>query len=105
MRLTSCHSGDRLVRSRFGLSTTISTLVIAGVGDAPDRASGVIRDQKRSVGGNRQRRWSAPHLSPALARGPEPSGEVLVVAFRVAVFERHVHHFVAGRHGAIPRAL
>src|ERR1700730_11224904 len=105
MRLTSCHSGDRLVRSRFGLSTTISTLVIAGVGDAPDRASGVIRDQKRSVGGNRQRCRPPPHLRPAFARDPETSGEVLVIAFWLAVFERHVHHFVAGRHGAIPRAL
>ena len=52
---------------RTSCSTTINTLSSAGVGDAPDRPCGVIRDQQRSVGGNRQRCRPAPHFRPALA--------------------------------------
>jgi hypothetical protein len=39
------------------------------------------------------------------ARHPEAGREILVIAFGLAVLERHAHDFVAGRYGAVPRAL
>ena len=47
-------------------SAVLGPLPLARVGDAPDRAAGIVGDQKRAVGGNRKRGRAAPHFGPAV---------------------------------------
>ena len=75
------------------------------VGDAPDRAAGVVGDQQRAVLGDGKSGGAAPDLGELFARRPEAGREILVPAFGTAVLERHAHDLVPGRHGAVPRAL
>src|SRR5438270_3669659 len=77
----------------------------SGVGDAPDRAAGVVGNQQRAILGDGERRRPAPHFGAMQARGPEPGDEVLIEALRLAVLERHAHDLVAGRFGAVPGTL
>src|SRR5262245_36081203 len=87
---------------RFRCSVALGTLAITRISDAPNRPSRVVRHQQRPVSRNRQCGRPPPHLCPTLARGPEPSGEVLVIAFGSSVLEWDVDDFVAGRNRSIP---
>src|ERR1041385_2733777 len=52
----------------------------AGVGNAPDRAAGVVADQQRAVLGYGQCRGPAPDFGAVHAGDPEAGDEVLVGA-------------------------
>src|SRR5712671_3048962 len=75
------------------------------VGDPPDRAAGVVGDEQGAVLGDRERGGAPPDLGALLARRPEAGGEILVIAFRPAILERHADDLVASRFRAVPRAL
>ena len=53
-------------------------LFLAGIGDAPDRAAGIIGDEQGTILAHGERSRAAPHLSALLARYPEAGDEVLV---------------------------
>src|SRR5437879_3649811 len=72
------------------------------VGDAPDRAAGVVGDEQRAVLGDGERRRAAPDLGTLFAGDPKAGCEILVIAFGPAVLERHAHDLVAGRYRAVP---
>src|SRR6516164_1486311 len=102
--LTTARRSARPLRSRL-LRRYGGVLGGALVGDAPDRPAGVVGDEQRAVLGNRQRGRATPDFGALLARDPEAGREILVVAFRPAVLERHPHDLVPGRDRAVPRAF
>src|SRR5271168_5262906 len=59
------------------------------VGDPPDRAAGVVGDEQGAVLGDRERSGAAPDLGAFFAGSPETGREILVIAFRPSVLERH----------------
>src|SRR5207244_3355653 len=63
------------------------SLLLAGVGDPPDRAVGIVGDEEGAILGDGKRRRAAPHLGAVLARGPEAGREIFVIALRPAVLE------------------
>src|SRR4029450_8900110 len=75
---------------------------LARVAHLPDRAAGVVGDEERPVLGDGERGGPAPYLSAPFARRPEPSHGILIIAHRLPVLERHAHHLIAGRRGAVP---
>ena len=77
----------------------------AGVGNAPDRAAGIVGNEQRAVLGDGKCGRAAPDLGALSARGPKTGREILVVAFGSAVFEGHQDDLVAGRLGSVPRSL
>ena len=77
----------------------------AGVGNTPDRAARVVSDQQRSILGNREGGRTPPYFCASFAGYPEPSGKILIEAFRSAIREWHAHDLIAGRLGTIPRAF
>src|SRR5215471_21100364 len=79
------------------------TVACAGVGNTPDRAAGVIRDQQRAILGDCKRGRASPHFCALLTGYPEAGGEILIEAFRSAVFERHAHDLVASGLRPVPR--
>src|SRR5215510_10269539 len=85
-------------RGRAGLRLT-------RVAHLPDRAAGVVGNEERTVLGDGERGGPSPHLGAPFARSPEAGHEILVVACRLPVLERHAHYLVAGRLGAVPRPL
>src|SRR5262249_5544228 len=76
---------------------------LARVAHLPGRAGGVVGDEERPVLGDGDRGGPSPHLGAPFARSPEAGHEILVVARRLPVLERHAHHLVAGRLRAVPR--
>jgi len=48
------------------------------LGDAPDRAAGVVGDEQRAVLGDGERGRTTPDLGALFARRPEAGGEILV---------------------------
>src|SRR5215469_6951054 len=79
------------------------TVVRAGVGNTPDRAAGIVSDQQRSILGDRKRGRASPYFCAPLTGDPEAGGEILIEAFRSAIFERHAHDLVASRLRPVPR--
>src|SRR6516225_12278471 len=78
------------------------TVARAGVGDTPDRAARVISDQQRAILGDCKRGRAPPHFCALLTGYPEAGGEILIEAFRSAIFERHAHNLVASRLRPVP---
>jgi hypothetical protein len=76
----------------------------AVVGNAPDCAP-VSSATSNEPSLATARAAAAPDLGALFAGRPKAGREILVSAFGAAVFERHPHDLVAGRHGAVPRAL
>src|SRR5215831_16975227 len=72
---------------------------LARVAHLPDRAAGVVSDEECTVLGDSERGGPSPYLGAPFARRPEAGHEILVVARRFPVLERHPHHLVAGRRG------
>src|SRR5919109_1206160 len=70
---------------------------LARVAHFPDRAAGVVSDEERPVLGDGERGRPSPYFSAPFARRPEAGHEILVVARRLPVLERHAHHLIAGR--------
>src|SRR5206468_13098973 len=61
--------------------------------------------RSRAVLGDGQRRRTAKDLGAVLPRRPETGREIFVIAFRPTILEPHKRDLVAGRLGAVPRAL
>src|SRR4029453_733734 len=93
--------GFAVVRARRGGRGRASWR-LARVAHLPDRAAGVVGDEERPVLGNGERGGPAPYLRAPFPRRPQPSHEILIIAPRLPVLERHAHHLVAGRRGAVP---
>src|SRR4030095_405868 len=72
------------------------------VAHLPDRAAGVVGDEERPVLGDGERGGPAPYLSAPFARRPQARHDILIIAHRLSLPERHAHHLVAGRRGAVP---
>src|SRR5215471_7760714 len=79
------------------------TVTRAGIGNTPDRAARVISDQQRAILGDCKRGRASPHFCALLTGYPEAGGEILIEAFRSAVFERHAHDLVASGLRPVPR--
>src|SRR5207248_8147589 len=75
------------------------------VRNPPDRAARIVGDEQGAVLGDGERSGAAPDLGALFAGSPEAGREILVIALRPAVLERHARDFVAGRDRAVPRAL
>src|SRR6266705_5465720 len=74
----------RCSRGRAGLR-------LARVAHLPDRATGVVGDEERTVLGDGERGGPSPHLGALFTRRPEAGHEILVVARRLPVLEWHAH--------------
>src|SRR5262245_63924127 len=96
--------GVRLQSPPAGGAGRLAGLLRSGIGNAPDRAAGVVGDEQRPVLGDGKRRRPAPYLGAAQAGGPEADHEILVAALWATVLERDPHHLVTGWLRPIPRA-
>src|SRR4029453_9975100 len=64
---------------------------LARVAPLPDRAAGVVGDEERPVLGDGERGGPAPYLRAPFARRPEASHEIVIIAHRLPVLDRHAH--------------
>src|SRR5262245_2720182 len=72
------------------------------VSNAPDRARRIICNQQRTILGLGDGRRPSPYLGTLATGHPEAGCEVLVGTVRPVILERHAHHLVPGRLGAVP---
>ena len=79
--------------------------LLSRIRHAPNRATGVVRDQQRPVLHYCQGSGASSRLGPMLTRDPEARHEIFVTSVRSAVFESHSNNFVARRLRTIPRTL
>src|SRR6516225_8708074 len=79
--------------------------LLSRIRHAPNRATGVVRDQQRPVLHYCQGSGASPHLGPMLTRDPEARHEIFVASVWSAIFESHSNNFVARRLRTIPRTL